>query len=167
MEPPIHTIQREQPAGAISAHNATYTHANIANGQTHGWGNHASAGYALNSALTTHAGLTNNPHAVTKTQVGLGNVANVSSLPLAGGTLTGTLNLSTLTASQTLELDASKNIVSVAKLTAFNRDFAGTGSATTVSRSDHNHDATYLGISANAASATKLQTIRTIFWAKL
>lgn len=31
---------------------------------------------AVNTAITTHAGLTNNPHAVTKAQVGLSNVEN-------------------------------------------------------------------------------------------
>ena len=67
--------------------------ANKANWDTaYGWGNHASAGYAANSALTSHTGNTNNPHAVTKTQVGLGNVANVAALPLAGGTVTGSIN---------------------------------------------------------------------------
>ena len=50
----------------------------IINGQTaYSWGNHASAGYALNSALTAHINKVDNPHAVTKSQVGLGNVDNV------------------------------------------------------------------------------------------
>ena len=43
-----------------------------------GWGNHSSAGYALNSALTAHINKVDNPHAVTKAQVGLGNVDNTS-----------------------------------------------------------------------------------------
>ena len=51
----------------------------ILNGQTaFGWGNHSSAGYALNSALTAHINKVDNPHAVTKAQVGLGNVDNTS-----------------------------------------------------------------------------------------
>ena len=51
----------------------------INNGQTaFGWGNHASAGYALNSALTAHINKVDNPHSVTKAQVGLGNVDNTS-----------------------------------------------------------------------------------------
>ena len=41
-------------------------------------------------------------------------------------------------------------------------NFAGNGVADTSARSDHNHDAAYLGISANAVSATKLQTARNI-----
>jgi hypothetical protein len=40
--------------------------------------------------------------------------------------------------------------------TTFSVNFAGTGSATTVARSDHNHDGVYLGISAKAADADKL-----------
>jgi hypothetical protein len=43
------------------------------------WGNHASAGYAAASALSSHTGKTSNPHSVTKSQVGLGNVLNVAS----------------------------------------------------------------------------------------
>ena len=51
----------------------------INNGQTaFGWGNHASAGYALNSALTAHINKVDNPHAVTKAQVGLSDVDNES-----------------------------------------------------------------------------------------
>ena len=52
----------------------------IENGQTaYSWGNHASAGYALNTALTAHINKVDNPHSVTKTQVGLSNVLNVAS----------------------------------------------------------------------------------------
>ena len=50
------------------------------NGQTaYSWGDHASAGYALNTALTAHINKVDNPHSVTKVQVGLGNVLNVAS----------------------------------------------------------------------------------------
>lgn len=38
--------------------------------------------YAAAAAAQAHAALTNNPHAVTKTQVGLGNVDNVQQIPL-------------------------------------------------------------------------------------
>ena len=44
----------------------------------YGWGNHASAGYASATALSSHTSNTSNPHSVTKTQVGLGNVDNTS-----------------------------------------------------------------------------------------
>lgn len=50
-------------------------HAEIA----YGWGNHASAGYATASNLSAHTSNTSNPHSVTATQVGLGNVENKSS----------------------------------------------------------------------------------------
>jgi hypothetical protein len=64
----------------------------ILNGQTaFGWGNHASAGYALNSALTAHINKVDNPHAVTKSQVGLGSVDNTA--------------------------DSAKNVLSATKLT--------------------------------------------------
>ena len=42
------------------------------------WGNHADAGYAADSDLQAHVNDTNNPHGVTKAQVGLGNVDNTS-----------------------------------------------------------------------------------------
>ena len=45
------------------------------------------------------------------------------------------------------------------KNSAFNKNFAGTGVATTVGRSDHNHAATYLGISAKAADSEKVDNI--------
>ena len=38
--------------------------------------------YALDQDLQNHVGATNNPHSVTKTQVGLGNVDNVQQIPL-------------------------------------------------------------------------------------
>ena len=82
-----------------------------------GWGNHASAGYALDSDLTTHTGNStihitstertnwnaaasalsthidnvSNPHSVTKEQVGLGNVENTKL-----STWAGTTNITTL-----------------------------------------------------------------------
>ena len=39
--------------------------------------------------LVAHSGLTDNPHATTKTHVGLNNVDNVKQMPIAGGTFTG------------------------------------------------------------------------------
>lgn len=51
----------------------------------------------------------------------------------------GVLMLTSLTASQIVESDASKQLISAAKNTAYNKAFAGTGSATTVSKSDHTH----------------------------
>jgi len=54
--------------------------------------------------------------------------------------ITGATILNLLTASRILELDASKNIISVAKATAYNKNFGGNGSATTISHSDHTHN---------------------------
>lgn len=64
---------------------------------------------ALNTSISTHAGRTDNPHAVTKAQVGLGNVSNLAPADLGistatqtaldgkvsktGDTMTGKLNL--------------------------------------------------------------------------
>lgn len=44
--------------------------------------------YATATALSNHTGATNNPHSVTKSQVGLGNVVNTgdSATPVSGGT---------------------------------------------------------------------------------
>jgi hypothetical protein len=53
----------------------------------------------------------------------------------SGGTVTGTIVLSNLTASTILELDGSKNIVSATKGTAYNKNF-GTGSGTVAEGND-------------------------------
>ena len=57
----------------------------------YGWGNHASAGYAAASALSSHTGNTSNPHSVTKSQVGLGSVENTALSTWAGSTALTTL----------------------------------------------------------------------------
>jgi len=49
----------------------------------------AAADIAILSTVTDHSTDTDNPHGTTKTHVGLGNVANVAQMPLAGGTFTG------------------------------------------------------------------------------
>lgn len=77
----------------------------------YGWGNHALVGYltgitgtqvttalgytpASTTSLTSHTTDTNNPHAVTKTQVGLGNVDNTSDVDKPVSTATqNALNL--------------------------------------------------------------------------
>ena len=46
---------------------------------------------SVNTRLNTHSQDTSNPHGVTKSQVGLGNVDNVKQLPITGGELTGEL----------------------------------------------------------------------------
>ncbi|NLL64018.1 MAG: hypothetical protein GX241_07320, partial [Ruminococcaceae bacterium] len=85
----------------------------------YGWGNHASAGYAAAYALSSHTGNTSNPHSVTKSQVGLGNVLNVASyskaesdgryLPFSGGTLTGDLSIRTGNTDKYITFDYSGN----------------------------------------------------------
>ena len=106
----------------------------INNGQTaFGWGNHASAGYALNSALTAHINKVDNPHAVTKAQVGLGNVDNTSDA-----------NKPISTAVQTA-LNLKANLASPT--------FTGSVTAPTFIGA----------LTGNASSATKLQTARTIW----
>ena len=72
----------------------------------------AEAGIAASSSLTTHEGLTNNPHSVTATQVSLGNVTNESKTtmftdPTFTGSITGTLGTA-----------AQPNITSVGTLTS-------------------------------------------------
>ena len=84
----------------------------------YGWGNHASAGYAAASALSSHLSASN-PHSVTKSQVGLGNVLNVASysktesdgryLPFSGGTLTGDLSIRTGNTDKYITFDYSGN----------------------------------------------------------
>ena len=66
---------------------------------------------------TTHRGLTDNPHSVTKAQVGLGNVDNTSDInkPISSATQTA--------------LDGKENTFT--KNTAFNKNF-GTGTITTL-----------------------------------
>ena len=72
-------------------------------------------------------------------------------LSLGGGTMYGSVKLNNLTASQTLELDASKNIISAAKQTGYNLALSTTatdikvngtqslGSLSTLARADHVH----------------------------
>lgn len=51
----------------------------------------------------------------------------------------GNIVISGLTSSTLVEVNSSKQLISVNKKTAFNKDFAGSGSADTVARSDHSH----------------------------
>ena len=60
------------------------------------------------SILTTHVSNLSNPHSVTKSQIGLGNVTNVTQMPIAGGTFTGVTVSQTNTAYGTRQL---RNII--------------------------------------------------------
>jgi len=57
----------------------------------------------------------------------------------------GSILINSLSASSILETDGSKILTTVSKNSAYNKNFGGTGSATTVSRSDHTHS--YLPLS--------------------
>jgi hypothetical protein len=82
--------------------------------------------------------------------VTFGNFEQVA-LVKGGGTMYGSVKLNNLTASQTLELDASKNIISAAKQTGYNLALSTTatdikvngtqslGSLSTLARADHVH----------------------------
>jgi len=64
--------------------------------------------YALNSALTSHVNNTSNPHSVTKSQVGLGNVENTALSTWAGSTAITTLGtIGNLTVSGNLTVDTN------------------------------------------------------------
>ena len=88
----------------------------------YGWGNHASAGYASASALSSHTSNTSNPHSVTATQVGLGNVTNESKAtmftsPTFTGTVSGITKAMVGLGSVDNTADSAKNVLSATKLT--------------------------------------------------
>ena len=64
------------------------------------WGNHADAGYAADSDLQAHVNNTNNPHGVTKAQVGLGNVDNTSDVDKPVSTAQATADTNVLNAAK-------------------------------------------------------------------
>lgn len=80
------------------------------------------------SAANTHIANTSNPHGVTKSQVGLGNVTNDKQMPIAGGTFTGNAvaystnrttsglrNIEVRTSSATGTLQSTNKIIMVRK----------------------------------------------------
>ena len=125
---------------------------------------------AKKSEIDSHVNRIDNPHSVTKTQVGLGNVDNTSDVnkPISTATQTA-LNLKAPLVSPTL---VTPNI-GVATGTSFNSitglssttpsvaDTAAIGTSTTVARADHVHPV-QTSVSGNAGTATKLTTARTI-----
>lgn len=83
--------------------------------------------------LTTHTSATNNPHGVTKLQVGLGNVEDKSSATIRGEITSANV---TSALGYTPEASFTKN-------DAFNKNFGTTSG--TVAQGNHNHDAIYVG----------------------
>lgn len=144
-----------------------------------------------NSNIQEHIADTDNPHGVTKAQVGLGNVDNTADnvknvLSATKWTTARTLSL-TGAVTGSVSIDGSGNVSLATTHTAdpvitLTGDVTGSGTMTnlgsvsitaTVADDSHNHvignvDGLQtalngkLGVSANAVSATKLQTARTI-----
>jgi len=79
-------------SGLMSTHNSTYTHANIANGQTaYGWGNHASAGYITDAYSDLVA---DSKIGTGATQVAYGNHTHTSVYhPYVSGGTNSTVNI--------------------------------------------------------------------------
>jgi len=75
--------------GAVSAATASKLVIRDASGRAKVAAPDAAGDIAIKSTVTDHTALVDNPHSVTKTQVGLANVANVAQMPITGGTFTG------------------------------------------------------------------------------
>ncbi len=107
---------------------------------------------ALTATINAHVALTNNPHSVTKTQVGLGNLPNAKSDAI-------TLNDSnTLATSKTVKtLNDNKEPV-FGKNTAFNKNF-GSGS-NDVPRGNHTH--TYLHYVSSQRAIAQSEGLRVV-----
>jgi hypothetical protein len=90
--------------------------------------NHTGVYEAANANIQAHIGSTSNPHSITKTQVGLGNVDNTSDADKPVST------------AQQTALDGKEASIG-AKGTAFNKSFGTT--AGTVSEGNHNHSGVY------------------------
>jgi len=75
--------------GAVSAATASKLIIRDASGRAQVAAPSAAGDIAIKSTVTDHSGLVDNPHTVTKTQIGLGNVTNDVQMPIAGGTFTG------------------------------------------------------------------------------
>jgi len=63
--------------------------------------------------------VTGNPHAVTKTEVGLGNVTNDAQLPKAGGTMSGAINMGTKRITNMADPTAAQDAVTWAAVLSF------------------------------------------------
>ena len=120
--------------------------------------------------VDSHVSKVDNPHSVTKAQVGLGNVDNTSDVnkPISTATQTA-LNLKAPLVSPTLVtpnigVATGTSFNSITGLSSTTPSVAGTaaiGTSTTVARADHVHPV-QTSVSGNAGTATKLTTARTI-----
>ena len=125
---------------------------------------------AKKSEIDSHVSKVDNPHSVTKAQVGLGNVDNTSDVnkPISTATQTA-LNLKAPLVSPTLVtpnigVATGTSFNSITGLSSTTPSAAGTaaiGTSTTVARADHVHPV-QTSVSGNAGTATKLTTARTI-----
>ena len=125
---------------------------------------------AKKSEIDSHVNRIDNPHSVTKTQVGLGNVDNTSDVnkPISTATQTA-LNLKAPLVSPTLVtpnigVATGTSFNSITGLSSTTPSVAGTaaiGTSTTVARADHVHPV-QTSVSGNSGTATKLTTARTI-----
>ena len=77
----------------------------------------AAQGKVLNTAITSHTGNTSNPHSVTKAQVGLGNVPNVSTNDQTP-TFTAATTLATLTSGEKLSVSLGKTAKAITDLSS-------------------------------------------------
>ena len=75
--------------GAVSAPTASKFMIRDASGRAQVAAPDAAADIARKDTVTAHSTDSANPHATTKTHVGLGNVTNDAQIPIAGGTFTG------------------------------------------------------------------------------
>ena len=119
----------------------------------YGWGNHASAGYATASNLSAHTSNTSNPHSVTATQVGLGNVTNESKATM--------FTSPTFTGNAVLGTPASGDF-STGTFTwpTFNQNTSGNAATATYATSAgdagtlDSHDSTYFATASDLSSHT-------------
>lgn len=126
----------------------------------------------FSNTVASHVANTSNPHSVTKTQVGLGNVDNTadSAKPVSTAQATAiglkaniaspvfTGNVTGLGVATGTSFNA---ITGLASTTPAATGVAEVGTSTTAARSDHVHEAPTT-VTGNAGTATVLQTARTI-----
>ena len=127
---------------------------------------------AKDSALNSHTARTDNPHAVTKAQVGLANVDNTSDANKPVSTAQQTaLNLKANLASPVFTGNVTglgvatgtsfNSITGLSSVVGTTSGTAAVGTSTTVARADHIHPI-QTTITGNSSTTTALQTARTL-----